>query len=145
MKSYEKQIEVAWSDADPNGHVSHSSYYQYGAHARMRFFADIGFNTEARNEQNFGPILFKEECSFIKELKTDETITVNLLQGEVSEDGGRWVVHHEIFNQKGEKAAHITAKGAWIDLKRRKLTIPPKGIAVALKGWKVGVPYIYKK
>lgn len=145
MQSYEKTIEVSWSDSDPNGHVSHASYYEYGAHVRMRFFADAGFNTEARNRHNLGPILFKEECSFIKELQTDETIKVNILKGEVSADGARWTVHHEIFNEKGEKSAHITAKGAWIDLKLRKLAVPPKGLAEALMDLEMGEPYVYKK
>ena len=145
MQSYERTIEVSWADSDPNGHVSHASYYKYGAHARMRFFAEAGFDTEVRNEQGFGPILFKEECSFIKELKTDETIKVNMLKGKMSENGAKWDVHHEIFNEKGEKAAHITAYGAWIDLKLRKLTVPPKAIAEALRELEAGEPYVYKK
>lgn len=145
MKAYEKHIEVSWADADPNGHVRHSSYYEYGAHIRIRFFADHGFNTAVRNQQKFGPVLFKEECSFIKELQTDETIRINMLKGEISEDGARWVLHHEIFNEKGEKSAHITIKGAWLDLEKRKLTIPPAKLAEAIKQLVPGESFVYKK
>ena len=111
MKSFEKTLEVRWSDCDPNRHVTHSKYYDYGAHCRVSFFIESGFNTEKMAELQIGPILFKEECTFIKELKIQDTVRVNILKGEISEDGGRWTVHHEIFNQKGDKCAHITAKG----------------------------------
>ncbi|MEL6356722.1 MAG: acyl-CoA thioesterase, partial [Bacteroidota bacterium] len=132
MKIFEKQIEVRWSDCDANRHVRHSAYYDYGAHSRIRFFTEVGFDSGKLNELNVGPILFKEECSFIRELTSDDTITVNLLKGELSEDGSRWVLHHEIYNRHGEKSAHITIKGAWMDLKLRKLTIPPAEMAKAM-------------
>lgn len=145
MGKYEKDIEVRWADCDPNRHVLHSSYYVYGAHVRIRFFADIGFSAEKMGQLNIGPILFKEECSFIKEIGPDETIKANILKGEISEDGSRWVLHHELFNQQKEKCAHITIKGAWIDLNLRKLTIPPSELASFLHDLPEGQPYSYKK
>ncbi len=144
MKKFEKQIEVRWSDSDLNRHLRHSSYYEYGAHSRIRFFASCGFDTTAMKKANIGPVVFKEECSFIKEIHPDDTITINLLKGEVSEDGSRWVLHHEIFNNN-EKSAHITLKGAWIDLNLRKLTIPPKTLADAIHELPPGTPYVYSK
>jgi len=145
MAKFEKSIEVRWSDCDPNRHVLHSSYYVYGAHTRIRFFADNGFGAKEMEKQNIGPILFKEECSFIKELKPDDTIMVNLLKGEISKDGARWVLHHEIFNQQSEKCAHITIKGAWIDLNLRKLAVPPIGLVKILQELPEGESYFYKK
>jgi len=144
MKKFEKNIEVRWSDADPNRHVRHSAYYEYGAHARIRFFTEKGFDSQVMTKLNIGPILFKEECSFIKELRPDDNITVNILKGPISEDGSRWVLHHEIFNQNG-KCAHITVKGAWIDLSLRKLTTPPKELAAAFRDFPEGEDYVYSK
>jgi acyl-CoA thioester hydrolase len=144
MKSFEKTLEVRWSDCDPNRHVTHSKYYDYGAHCRVSFFIESGFNSEKMAELQIGPILFKEECTFIKELKIQDTVRVNILKGEISEDGGRWTVHHEIFNQKGDKCAHITAKGAWMNLELRKLTLPPAELTAAFQSLPSGEYYEYK-
>jgi acyl-CoA thioester hydrolase len=145
MTTFEKKIEIRWADADANGHVRHSAYYDYGAHIRIRFFEKLGFKASEMNKLSIGPILFKEECSFIKELQIEDTITINLKKGAVSEDGSRWEIHHEIFNTQGEKSAHISMKGAWLDLNTRKLTIPPSALAEAFHNLELGNGYLYKK
>lgn len=145
QEKFEKTIAVRWSDCDINQHVRHSAYYDYGAHVRIRFFQEYGFAVKAMSQLGIGPILFKEECSFIKEIRPYDTITVNMLRGEISDDASRWVLHHEIFNQKGEKNAHITVKGAWIDLQLRKLTIPPTEFVEAINKLPEGADYFYQK
>ena len=139
---FEKTIAVRWVDIDANRHVRHSAYYDYGTHVRIRFFQENGFDMK---QLNIGPILFQETCSFIQEIKMDETIRVNFLQGYVREDGARWTLHHELFNSNNEKVAHITIKGAWMDLEKRRLTVPPKEIAEALKQLPEGEEYVYRK
>ena len=129
MQSFESTIEIQWRDVDQNQHVRHSAYYDYGAHARIRYFMSLGYGPKQFAKEQFGPIIFHEQCSFIKELHLEDTITINFLKGEVNHDGSRWTIHHEILNSKGEKAAHVTLKGAWMDLVKRKLTVPPKAIA----------------
>ncbi len=143
--NFENEIQVRWADVDQNRHVRHSAYYDYGAHCRIQYFKSIGLNSIQMAEQNIGPVIFNEACSFIKELHPDDRITINLRKGEISEDGSRWVLHHEIFNSKNEKSAHLTLKGAWMDLSKRKLTIPPKDVAVAMHALKKGEEYAYKK
>ncbi len=145
MENFETAIEVRWADCDANRHVRHSAYYDYGAHARMRFFSAMGYDTGKFQKMQLGPILFKEECSFIRELRMEDSIRINLLKQEIAPDGSRWVLHHEIFNQKNEKCAHITIKGAWMDLKARKLTIPPPELLEAIQYLKQGEYYTYKK
>ncbi len=129
MDPFKKSIEIRWQDCDANGHVRHSAYYDFGAHARIRFFTENQFSPSQMSTLGIGPIIFKEECTFLKEIKMEETIQINVLKGDFSADGSKWVLHHEIFNQKGQKAAHISLSGAWLDLQKRKLTIPPKKIA----------------
>ena len=145
MVKFEKFIEVRWADCDANRHVRHSTYYDYGAHARIRFFTEIGFDVQKLGQMHLGPILFKEECSFIRELHQTDTVRINLLKGDVREDGARWVMHHELFNQHDKKCAHITIKGAWMDLNLRKLTIPPVEVAQAIHSLPRGEAFVYKK
>ena len=145
MSSFERQIEVRWADVDQNGHVRHSAYYDYGAHVRIAFFNAVGFPNTRMSGLKIGPILFKEECSFLREIRPDDVVTVNLLKGVVKEDGSRWTLHHEIFNQEGKKAAHITIQGAWLDLEARKLSKPPQDLADAIQQLDEGEPFVYKK
>lgn len=141
---FEKEIEVRWSDVDPNRHVRHSSYYEYGAHVRIRFFAENGFDAGKMKELKMGPVLFKEECSFIKEIQPDDTILINILKGDILPDCSKWTLHHEIFGQNG-KSAHITISGAWLDLDKRKLTVPPKELAELFHKLPEGEEYVYRK
>ena len=143
--NYQKEIAVRWSDVDQNRHVRHSAYYDYGAHIRIRFFAEHGYGAERFQALNIGPIMFKEECSFLKELHPEDIITINIKKGDLREDGSRWVLHHEIFNQDGQKCAHLSIQGAWIDLAKRKLTTPPADIAQALHTLPAGDYFVYKK
>ena len=145
IKPFEKELEVRWVDCDANRHVRHSAYYDYGAHARIRFFAEMGFGSSEMAQLSIGPILFKEECSFIRELKVDDVITVNLLKGKLTHGGARWELHHEIFNAEGKKAAHITIRGAWMDLKARKLTTPPEKVGKLFDNLPQCEPYSYVK
>ena len=145
MKIFDKLVEVKWADVDQNGHVRHSAYYDYGAHVRVCFIQASGYDADALRQLALGPILFHEQCSFIREIKLNEVVTINMLKGEVSEDGSRWTVHHELFNSKKEKLAHITAKGAWMDLNARKLSTPPKQMADAFHLLVQGENYKYQK
>ena len=94
---------------------------------------------------NIGPIIFKEECSFIREIGPNERVSINMLKGEINADASRWVLHHELFNEAGEKSAHITLKGAWIDLEKRKLSSPPESLARAMHDLAEVEDYVYRK
>ena len=145
MKSFERTIEVRWADIDQNGHVRHSAYYDYGAHVRIAFFNAIGFPNSRMLGLKIGPILFKEECSFLREIRPNHVITVNLLLGTMNEDGSRWLLHNEFYNKEGEKVAHITTQGAWLDLEKRKLSQPPQDLVAAFRKLPRGEPFVYKK
>ena len=144
MDNFDVEIVVRWSDCDPNRHVRHSAYYDYGAHARINYFSQIGVDSKEMNKLKLGPILFKEECTFIRELTLEDSIRINLLKGAVTPDGSRWSLHHEFFNGKNEKCAHITISGAWLNLSSRKLTVPPADLAATLHSLPLGSDYVHK-
>ena len=145
MNSFEKTVEVRWADCDANRHVRHSAYYDYAADVRIRFFAGIGFDSDRLTELKLGPILFKEECSFIRELRGEDSVRTNLLRESISPDGSKWLLHHELFNQNDQKVAHITVYGAWMDLEKRRVTVPPQAMIDALLDLPPGEAYIHKK
>ncbi len=127
MEKYQQKIEIRWADLDPNFHVLHSRYYDFGAYCRMMFFVEHGITPQFMLEQKLGPILFREECIFKKELAFGDSVTINLFLTKVSHDLGRWSLMHELWKNDDTLAAIIHVDGAWMDTVKRKLTLPPDG------------------
>ena len=123
--SFQVTFATKWSDFDPNRHMRHTAYNDYAAEVRVRYFAKYNFSIEEFTKHNLGPILFTEETSFRKEIHLGENITVNLKLQGLSESNERWKIVHEVFNEAGKLSAIIKVYGAWIDLTKRKLRIPP--------------------
>lgn len=123
--SFIKSVEVRWSDLDPNYHVRHSVYYDYGAYCRICFLNQHGVTTAFFTEHHFGPILFREECIFRREIKLGDAVTIDLQLVKAKPDHSRWTIQHNL-TRNGELAATLIMDGAWIDINKRKLTIPPQ-------------------
>ena len=128
MQVYEKKLEIRWSDLDPNLHLRHSVYYDYGAYIRFNFFHENGITYQEMTKHHFGPILFREECIFKRELKVGDPITINVELLKAREDFSRWTIVHQ-FKKGDQLAAVLTLDGAWIDTHLRKLT----GLPLAFK------------
>jgi len=123
--NFEITFHTKWSDFDPNRHMRHTAYNDYAAEVRVRFFQEHGLSISEFAKLNIGPVLFKEETSFLKEIHIGENITVKMELEGVSKGIERWRFNHQIFNEKGKLSAEIKVYGAWIDLQKRKLTVPP--------------------
>ena len=124
--SFQVTFATKWSDFDPNRHMRHTAYNDYAAEVRVRYFAKYNFSIHEFTKHNLGPILFTEETSFRKEIHLGENITVNLKLQGLSKNNERWKIIHEVFNEAGKLSAVIKVYGAWIDLEKRKLTVPPE-------------------
>jgi len=128
LNHFVKQLEIRWSDLDPNFHVLHSKYYDFAAYTRMAFFVDHGITPVAMQQMHIGPILFREECLFKREIIFGDTLKVNLLLTKNTADYGRWSIMHELWKNEDILAAVINVDGAWLDTGTRKLTTPPQSI-----------------
>lgn len=128
MSEYVKPIDIRWSDLDPNFHLRHSVYYDFGAFIRISFLEEQGLTAAFMNEHHFGPILFREECIFRKEIRLGDKVSINLQLLKARADQSRWSIRHQIFKQDNVLAAVITVDGAWIDVLQRKLTTPPEKV-----------------
>lgn len=130
MTSFSKELSFRWSDLDPNFHVRHSAYYDFGAQHRIEILENLGLTMKVMQAQGFGPILFREECVFRKEIKLSDKIFMHTKSSKVSADASRWSIIHEFKNEKDQLCATITVDGAWMDLKLRKLASPTPEIAI---------------
>jgi acyl-CoA thioester hydrolase len=124
--NYSKKIEIRWSDLDPNFHVRHSCYYDFGAYCRIAFMNGNGMTPAVMQQLHTGPIIFREECVFKREIKFGDAVEVNVMLDKVSADYRKWTMVHEIWVNGDTLAAIITIDGAWMDTARRKITVPPE-------------------
>ena len=126
---HSQNYTVRWAELDPNGHMRHSAYADFAADQRVHWLASVGFDVRKFAELRIGPILFREETKYLKELHGGEAIKVEGRVTAGTPDGARWTIEHAIYKADGRLAATVTVDGAWIDLDRRKLTVPPAELA----------------
>ena len=117
-------FKTKWADFDANRHMRHTAYNDYAAEVRVRYFKEQGMSISDFAKENLGPILFKEETNFYKEIHLGEDISVNLTLKGLSNNLERWKLEHQLFNESGKLAARVNVYGAWIDLEKRKLAVP---------------------
>ena len=104
----------------------------------MALLARLGFDLKKFAELRLGPILFREETKFLKEIHLGEAIRVEGVLTSLSEDGSRWTIVHTIYKADGRVAATVTVDGAWLDLALRKLRQPPPELAAAMRTFAIG-------
>lgn len=124
MNNFSQTIQVRWADIDANRHLRHSVYYDYGATMRMNSLSDRGLTTKKLEEFMLGPVLFREEAIFKREILFEDKISLTVELVKATEDYGRWSLRHHFIKADGTLAAIINLDGAWIDLNKRKLAIP---------------------
>jgi len=125
MQKFIKEIQLRWSDLDPNYHLRHSIYYDWGAFSRIEFLREFDLTAQVMQQFHFGPILFREECVFRREIRDGDRITIDLTLLKAKKDYSRWSIRHNIIKNENTISAIITVDGAWIDTLQRKLSVPP--------------------
>lgn len=128
MNDFSRHIQIRWSDLDPNFHLRHSVYYDWGAFCRVEFLNEYGLTAEVMQKLQFGPILFKEECVFRKEIKLGDEIKMNLQLIRARKDFSRWSIQHQIVKNGDVLCAVLTVDGAWMNIVQRKLTSPSEQV-----------------
>ena len=113
--------KVLWSHIDANMHMRHSAYADFGAQARIEAFSESGINMELYNKHKIGPILFREELIYHREVGMNDVLKVTTELTKFNSEKLRYSIKNEIFRSDGVKAATIHVDGAWIDMKTRKL------------------------
>ena len=121
---FQQSLQIRWADIDANRHLRHSVYYDYGASMRMNALTAQGLSMKKLEELQIGPILFREEALFRREIHFEDAITIDVELVKAREDFARWSLRHHFVKADGTVAAIINIDGAWIDLVKRKLAIP---------------------
>ena len=117
--------KVLWSQVDSNNHLRHSAYADFGAQARLELLSKLGFDSKLMEKLKIGPILFREELIYLREVGPTDTVSVTCEMSHCRKDGSRWSFSQAVYRADGVQAAQINVQGAWIDMEKRKLAVLP--------------------
>ncbi|MGO4294842.1 acyl-CoA thioesterase [Chitinophaga sp. RAB17] len=124
---------VLWSQIDANMHLRHSAYADFAAQARLTMLDKIGLDAAHFVQLQIGPILFREELFYHREIGANDKVQVTCELTKCRTDASRWSIKHEIFRGDGTKSATVLVDGAWIDTRKRKLTGLPADLLEKFK------------
>ncbi|MGE0434505.1 MAG: acyl-CoA thioesterase [Planctomycetota bacterium] len=122
------RCEVRWSDLDPNGHARHTAFMDWATHCRVAAFAAQGLTAEVFVRIGVGPVLFREETDYLREVNGGDTITVSLEVIGMSDDYRHFRIRHVLRRSDGVHCGTVVVRGAWFDLRTRKVVAPPDEI-----------------
>lgn len=129
---FRTRLHLRWADIDANFHLRHSVFYDLCAQQRMDALTVLGMGMSQMKEHHIGPILFREECTFRREIKLDDEVYLELRLRYLSADHSRFSFEHEFLKADGTHCARMVVEGAWMDTRLRKLCAPPDHLIVAL-------------
>ena len=125
MDKFELPIQIRWADIDSNFHLRHSVYYDWAAMCRLDYLKERGLSADLMQKLHFGPVIFREESVFRKEINYNDKVSINLSLLKSRRDYSRWTIVHEIKKNSDTLCALVTIDGAWLHTIDRKLFIPP--------------------
>ena len=78
--------KTRWADVDANGHLRHSAYADFCAHARVEILEEMGLSVNKMREMAMGPILFREELVYKREVDLSEEIRIETFLAKARKD-----------------------------------------------------------
>jgi acyl-CoA thioester hydrolase len=124
-QAHEEHFTARWADLDANRHLRNTLFSEFATHTRFRLLEARGFPQARFEALRFGPVMFREEIRYRRELVFGDEATVSVIAAGLSEDGSQWRVHQEVVRADGKQAAILRIDGAWIHLDSRRLIAPP--------------------
>jgi acyl-CoA thioester hydrolase len=135
MNQFVLPLNLRWSDIDANRHLRHSVYYDFAAAMRVSILVKQGLTTSKMEELQIGPVLFREEAIFKREILLEDKLTIDAQVIRSTEDFGRFSIRHQIKKEDDTIAAVINVDIAWIDLQKRRLAVPPEAVRHIFEAW----------
>lgn len=117
--------QVIWAQIDANRHLRHSAYADICAQARANMLTGIDLSLHTIAKSGIGPVLFREELIYYREILADQYIYVTVEMTRYNKKNSRFSFRHTIFKDDETRCAVVNVDGAWIDIEQRKLTRLP--------------------
>ncbi len=133
MASYELKVMASWGDMDFNGHLANTAFLDHAADSRLAFFAQYGFPASELAKNGIGPVVQEDKIRYMREIRLHEKFRVQLRCGGLSIDGARFILCNDFYREDNVQSAALVTKGGWLDLRERRLAIPPDALRIALE------------
>ncbi|GAA1190899.1 acyl-CoA thioesterase [Prauserella alba] len=117
------QAKVRTYELDPNGHLNHAVYHQYGEVARTELAVAAGV-TEGLIKQGIGIVMLESHIRFRRELRFGDEATVSCV-ARFEEDKKVFWMDNVITKLDGTVSAEIESTLGLMDLEKRKLVPAP--------------------
>ncbi|MCB0270997.1 MAG: acyl-CoA thioesterase, partial [Calditrichaeota bacterium] len=122
---FTKEYEIRWCDVDPNMHMRHTVIGDITDHIRGVYFEQHDISFQKLREMMVGPVLLQYSVRFLREVMMYEKVLVEFQIKSLSRDLRKFRFYHRIYKMDGQIAAEVEVFGAWMDLVKRKITVPP--------------------
>lgn len=128
---FEMQFIACWSNVDPNWHMANTAYFEFAVNTRIAFFASKGFTPADFQRHGFGPVIRNDFAEYSREIGLNESFTVTMENGGLSDDGSRFRVVNSFYKEGHVLSARVGSIGGWLSYKERKLIAPPTEVIEA--------------
>lgn len=129
---YRSPVVLRWADIDANFHLRHSVYYDLGAAQRTDMLASLGIRMRDMQQGGYGPVLFREECRFLREIRIEDAIEIETSIAHLSRDYRKFGFQQR-FLRGADECAILRVEGAWFDARIRKVAAPPQQVIDAIQ------------
>jgi acyl-CoA thioester hydrolase len=130
---FEKMLVAGWGDMDFNSHMRNTAFLDKSADVRMMFFAEHGCPVDEMMRMRIGPVIRRDELEYFKEVRLLDDLRVTLTLAGLATDASRFRLRNEFWRHDGSMAARVTSSGGWLDLRARRLIVPPVAILEAMR------------
>lgn len=128
---YEITIRVRWNEMDANGHVNNMYYQSYFDEGRVDMFTKGGLDFDRIRREGVGPVLYRAEFDYIRELKHPEEAVIRSWM-EAPHDN-KAVIHQELYRKSdGKLVCRANLYGMFFNFKTRKSFPIPEDIIHAM-------------
>jgi acyl-CoA thioester hydrolase len=132
--AHQETFVIRWADLDANRHVRNTVFSEFATHTRFRMLQAHGFSQADFERLRFGPVMFREEIRYRREVLFGDVVIVNVLVAGLSPDASHWRVRQDVLQAAGKEAAVLHIDGAWIHIDERRLVAPPQQLMEVLDG-----------
>jgi acyl-CoA thioester hydrolase len=121
---FDYRVQVKEFHLDTFGHVNNAMYLVLYEEARWDFITNNGFGLDRIKADKMGPVIIEAQVKFKRELVNREWINIQSCPGEVN--GKLMEINQQIVRPDGKVASEAKFLVGFMDLKERKLIVPPQ-------------------
>ena len=130
---FSRAAVVGWRDLDANRHMKNTAYMEHAVDTRFAYFSSVGIDSAAFERLQIGPVVLRDEISYARELHVGDSFIVQMLCGGMNAKGSRAIIVNRLVLPDGFMAYEIRSIIVWLDLRKRKVCIPPPELLGAIE------------